>query len=54
MASSVKTQIPDLSDIRLDEFDELNLPDTLRNSIALYRERLKKNGEPLSSFNARI
>lgn len=48
--ATLSTQIPDLHDVPLDE-----LGDTpLAHSIALYRERLKKNGVPLSSFNARI
>jgi hypothetical protein len=49
----LKTAIPDLTDISLDQLAEDG--DTpLAHSIALYRERLKKNGVPLSSFNARI
>jgi hypothetical protein len=49
----MKTAIPDLRDITLDQLAELG--DTpLAHSISLYRERLKKNGVPLSSFNARI
>ena len=52
-AQSVKTAIPDLRDVSLDQLAELG--DTpLAHSIQLYRERLKKNGVPLSSFNARI
>ena len=52
-ASHIVTAVPDLSDISLDQLAELG--DTpLAHSIALYRERLKKNGVPLSSFNARI
>jgi hypothetical protein len=50
---NIKTAIPDLRDVSLDQLAELG--DTpLAHSIALYRERLKKNGVPLSSFNARI
>jgi len=50
---NIKTAIPDLKDVSLDQLAELG--DTaLAHSIALYRERLKKNGVPLSSFNARI
>lgn len=50
---NMKTAIPDLRDVSLDQLAELG--DTpLAHSIALYRERLKKNGVPLSSFNARI
>ena len=49
----MKTAIPDLRDVTLDQLAELG--DTpLAYSISLYRERLKKNGVPLSSFNARI
>lgn len=49
----LKTAVPDLTGIPLDKLAELG--DTpLAHSIALYRERLKKNGVPLSSFNARI
>ncbi len=50
---NMKTVIPDLRNVTLDQLTELG--DTLlAHSIALYRERLKKNGVPLSSFNARI
>jgi hypothetical protein len=49
----MKTAIPDLRDVTLDQLAELG--DTpLAHSISLYRDRLKKNGIPLSSFNARI
>jgi hypothetical protein len=47
------TTIPDLRDFTLDQLAELGAT-PLANSIALYRERLKENGVPLSSFNARI
>jgi hypothetical protein len=49
----MKTVIPDLRDIPLDQLAELGAT-PLAYSIALYRERLTKNGVPLSSFNARI
>ena len=50
---ALKTAIPDLADVTLDQMADLG--DTpLAHSIALYRERLRKNGVPLSSFNARI
>ena len=49
----MKTVIPDLRDIPLDQLAELGAT-PLAHSIALYRERLMKNGVPLSSFNARI
>lgn len=48
-----KVAIPDLRDIPLDRLAELGAT-PLADSIALYRERLKENGVPLSSFNARI
>jgi len=50
---NIITIIPDLRDIPLDRLAELG-SSTLAHSIALYRERLKENGVPLSSFNARI
>ncbi len=49
----IKTVIPDLRDIPLDRLAELGAS-PLAQSIALYRERLKETGVPLSSFNARI
>jgi hypothetical protein len=53
ITQDVKTAIPDLKDIPLDQLAELGAS-PLAHSIALYRERLKKDGVPLSSFNARI
>jgi hypothetical protein len=50
---AINTVIPDLQDIPLDRLAELGAS-PLAHSIALYRERLKENGVPLSSFNARI
>jgi hypothetical protein len=50
---SMKTVVPDLTDVSLDQLAEFGAT-PLAHSIALYRERLKKNGVPLSSFNARI
>lgn len=47
------TAIPDLTDVSLDALAELG-DSPLAHSIALYRERLRQNGVPLSSFNARI
>jgi len=44
------TAIPDLTDVPLDELGG----SALAHSIAAYRERLKANGIPLSSFQARI
>lgn len=50
---AIKTVVPDLSDVTLGQLAELG--DTpLAHAVALYRERLKKDGVPLSSFNARI
>jgi hypothetical protein len=49
----MKTALPDLRDVTLDQLAELGAT-PLAHSIALYRERLKRNGVPLSSFNARI
>lgn len=45
--------VPDLREFPLDRLAELG-GTPLAHSIALYRERLKENGVPLSSFNARI
>ncbi len=56
MASQEKdiaTVIPDLRNIPVDHLAELG-SSVLAHSIALYRERLKDNGIPLSSFQARI
>jgi hypothetical protein len=50
---SMKTVIPDLREVTLDQLAELDAT-PLAEAVALYRERLKKNGVPLSSFNARI
>lgn len=47
------TILPDLRDIPVDRLAELG-SSALARSIALYRERLKENGIPLSSFQARI
>ena len=49
----LSTAIPDLGDIPLDRLAELG-GSALQRSIALYRERLKECGMPLSSFQARI
>jgi len=49
----ISTAIPDLRDIPADQLATLS-SSVLANSIALYRERLKDNGIPLSSFQARI
>lgn len=45
--------IPDLRDFSLERLAELD-DSVLAHSIALYRQRLKETGVPLSSFNARI
>jgi len=49
----IVTVVPDLRDFPLDRLGELS-GTPLAHSIALYLERLKENGVPLSSFNARI
>jgi hypothetical protein len=49
----INTVIPDLRDISADRIAMLG-SSVLAHSIALYRERLKDNGVPLSSFQARI
>jgi FXSXX-COOH protein len=45
--------IPDLRELPLERLAELG-DSVLARSIALYRQRLKETGVPLSSFNARI
>jgi hypothetical protein len=45
--------IPDLQELSLERLAELG-DSVLAHSIALYRERLKETGVPLSSFSARI
>ena len=45
--------IPDLRELPLEQLAELG-DSVLAHSIALYRQRLKETGVPLSSFNARI
>jgi hypothetical protein len=49
----IKTAVPDLRDVSLDRLAGLG-GTPLAHAVALYRERLKKDGVPLSSFNARI
>ena len=49
----IETVIPDLRDIPVNRLAELG-SSALAHSIALYRERLRENGVPLSSFQARI
>ena len=49
----IDTVIPDSRDIPVDRLAELG-SSALAHSIALYRERLRENGVPLSSFQARI
>jgi hypothetical protein len=51
--NDIETVIPDLRDIPADRLAELG-SSALAHSIALYRERLRENGVPLSSFQARI
>jgi FXSXX-COOH protein len=50
---ALKSVIPDLRSLSLDRLAELD-DSVLAHSIALYRERVKENGVPLSSFTARI
>lgn len=45
--------IPDLRDLSLERLAELG-DSVLARSIALYRERLKETGVPLSAFQAKI
>ena len=49
----LESVVPDLRDLPLERLAELG-DSALAQSIALYRQRLKDNGEPLSSFQARI
>ena len=49
----IETTIPGLRDIPVNRLAELG-SSALAHSIALYRERLRENGIPLSSFQARI
>lgn len=51
--AGIATAIPDLSGIPADRLAELG-GSVLAQAIATYRERLARNGEPLSSFQARI
>jgi hypothetical protein len=50
---NINSVIPDLRNIPVERLAELG-GSPLAHSIALYRERLKENGIPLSSFQARI
>jgi hypothetical protein len=49
---ALTTAIPDLTDTSLDKLAEGGT--VLADAVRRYRERLKENGVPLSSFNARI
>lgn len=49
----LNSAIPDLRDLPLEQLAELG-DSVLAHSIALYRQRLKETGLPLSNFNARI
>jgi hypothetical protein len=49
-APAIQTAIPDLTAVPLEGLGG----SALAQSIALYRERLRENGVPLSSFQARI
>ena len=50
---AIETAIPDLRDLPADRLAELG-GSALAQSIQRYRERLKEQGIPLSSFQARI
>ena len=50
---ALDSTIPDLRDLSLERLAELG-DSALAQSIALYLQRLKQTGVPLSSFNARI
>jgi FXSXX-COOH protein len=50
---ALNSGIPDLRELPLERLAELG-DSVLAHSIALYRQRLKETGVPLSSFNARI
>lgn len=49
----LSSMIPDLRDLSLERLAELG-DSVLAHSIALYRQRLKETGVPLSSFNSSI
>lgn len=49
----IETAIPNLGDLPVSRLAELG-SSALAHSIALYRQRLRENGIPLSSFQARI
>jgi FXSXX-COOH protein len=48
-----RSGIPDLREVSLDRLAELD-DSVLAHSIALYCQRLRGNGLPLSSFNSSI
>lgn len=50
---TLETVIPDLADTGLDQLAESG-GSPLAQAVALYRERLREAGVPLSSFTARI
>ena len=49
----LRSVIPDLREVSLKRLSELG-DSALAHSIATYRERIKDNGLPLSSFNSKI
>ena len=51
--TAIETVIPDLRDIPVDRLDEF-AGSVLAHAIDEYRQRMKANGVPLSSFQARI
>lgn len=50
---ALPTAIPDLTDTSLDRLAEEG-GTVLADAVRRYRDRLRENGVPLSSFNARI
>jgi hypothetical protein len=52
-APAIDTAIPDLDGIPLDQLAEEG-GSALDHAIRTYKERMKANGVPLSSFQARI
>jgi FXSXX-COOH protein len=53
LQQELRSAIPDLQNLPLDRLAELG-DSVLAESIALYRQRLKETGTPLSGFNSRI
>ncbi len=53
LQEELNSVIPDLRELPLERLAELG-DSVLAQSIALYRQRLKETGVPLSGFNSRI